>query len=136
MSYTDILPDSTESRGNYRTSHERYAASGGARYDLEQDRLQREFGAEFRRLARQWSIAVQDVSSVHDIVSHPSYLRIIGKGPQVVSYIIRELERAPDHWFVALEAIVGDNPVRPDQRGNIFEMKEAWINWAEREGYA
>ena len=136
MSYTDIFPDSTESRGNYRAGQEQHAISAVARYDLEQDRLQREFRAEFRQLAQEWSTAVQDLSSVHDMVSHPSYLQIIGKGLQVVSYIIRELERAPDHWFVALEAIVGDSPVELDQRGNIFEMKEAWMIWAEREGYA
>ena len=137
MSYADVLPDPTESRGDYSAPRgPRHTASAAARYDIEQARLQGEFEAEFRRLAREWSTAVHDVSSVHDMVSHPSYLQIIGKGPRVVSYIIREMERVPNHWFVALESILGGNPVRPDQRGNVFEMKEAWIDWAEREGYA
>lgn len=52
-----------------------------------------------------------------------------------VPLIVRELEREPDHWFVALSAITGVNPVKPEQRGRLQEMAQAWIIWGQANGY-
>ena len=40
-----------------------------------------------------------------------SYQKIIGMGPAVVPLILSELQKEPDHWFWALEAITDENPV-------------------------
>lgn len=137
MSYTDILADPTRPAGNYGTrGGHSFVGQNTVRYDFVQDKQQRAFEAEFRRLVQEWTTAVRDLSSMHEMVGHPAYLQIIGKGPQAIPYIIRELQRQPDHWFAALEAIVGDSPVMPDQRGDVVQMCEAWLEWAEREGYA
>ena len=52
----------------------------------------------------------------------PSYQRIIGLGSAVVPLLLRELERQPDHWFWALKAITGADPVPAASRGKLHEM--------------
>ena len=44
---------------------------------------------------------------------------IIGMGPAVVPLILSELEKEPDRWFWALEAITDENPVAASDAGDI-----------------
>lgn len=96
----------------------------------EADRL----GELFRELAEKWREETKMLSSVEDIVVHPCYQRIIGLGREVLPYLIRELESRPRHWFWALRAITGTDPVPPEHRGRVPEMARAWIAWARRQG--
>ncbi len=107
-----------------------------AEYLVEQTREQFEFEESFRRLAKEWHDDVTDISSTHQMINHPAYLQIIGMGIRVLPHLIRELERAPDHWFAALTAITREDPVLPDQQGNLSQMTAAWLEWADKEGYA
>jgi hypothetical protein len=65
----------------------------------------------------------------------PSYQRIIGLGPAVLPLLLRELEREPDHWFWALKAIAGEDPVPGASRGKVREMARAWVEWGRQQGY-
>ncbi|MGB8689563.1 MAG: hypothetical protein WCD53_19790 [Microcoleus sp.] len=56
-------------------------------------------------------------------------------GRPVVPLILRDLEQKPDHWFWALRAITGDNPVKSEQRGRMKLMAQAWIQWGKENGY-
>ena len=40
---------------------------------------------------------------------------------------MHELEADPDHWFAALEAITGQNPVKPEY--NFDKAVNAWLRW-------
>ena len=64
-----------------------------------------------------------------------SYQSIIGLGPAVVPLILAELEHDPDHWFWALEAITGENPVSQDDAGDIQASTDAWIQWGRNNDY-
>lgn len=66
---------------------------------------------------------------------HPTYQRIIGMGPRVVPLLLAELERKSGHWFWALHAITGANPVPEDSEGNLRAMAEAWLEWGRQRGY-
>jgi len=90
---------------------------------------------DFRELAQQWERERPRGVDVLDMVMHPAYQRIIGMGPDVVPFLLEELERKPGHWFLALQAITGANPVVPDSEGNLKEMAEAWIDWGKKQGY-
>ncbi len=48
--------------------------------------------------------------------------------------LVKELRREPDHWFVALQAITGTNPIPASARGDIEKMTQAWLSWAEQHG--
>ncbi|MEO2091441.1 MAG: hypothetical protein ABGY75_18440, partial [Gemmataceae bacterium] len=83
--------------------------------------------ALFRQLADQWHGETQFLSSTTAICTHPAYQRIIGLGPQVIPLILAELEKQPAHWFWALQALTGENPVRLADQGNVPAMTAARI---------
>ncbi len=90
---------------------------------------------EFCFLAARWEQETCLFSSLDKICMHPAYQRIIGMGEKVLPLIFRELESAPAHWFWALSAITGENPIQLNQRGNLREMTRAWLKWAKSHGY-
>ncbi len=55
-------------------------------------------------------------------------------GALAVPLIFAELRRETDHWFWALEAITGENPVPAENSGNVNAAAEAWLQWGRREG--
>ncbi len=90
----------------------------------------------FGRLAAAWKSGRGATSSLTTMAIHPAYQQIIGMGPAAVPLLLRELERAPDHWFWALKAITGTDPVPPEQRGKLSEMASAWLRWGRDQGYS
>lgn len=91
--------------------------------------LQSQMHRRFLDLSNEWKEATGFLSSVTQICTHPSYQQIIGMGEVVVPWIISALRREPDHWFWALSAITGRDPVRQEHRGNLQAMAEDWIEW-------
>lgn len=91
--------------------------------------------AKFDRLVSQWKGDTRFASTVLEMATHPAYQQIIGMGSAVVPLILHRLTAKPDHWFWALKAITGEDPVAKKSRGNLNEMTEAWLNWARAKGY-
>lgn len=94
-----------------------------------------EIETTFLELAEQWRRETGMFSVTSKISMHPAYQRIIGMGQPVVPLILRELEREPEHWFLALTAITGENPIKTEQRGRLDQMAQAWIEWGRENGY-
>jgi hypothetical protein len=90
---------------------------------------------EFQALAAEWKATRRPTSSAARMAEHPAYQRIIGMGPAAVPFLLAELARAPDHWFLALHAITGEDPVPPECRGNVREMADAWVKWGKARGF-
>lgn len=88
----------------------------------------------FRHLATIWRKECAHLSSIREMVLHPAYQQIVGMGPAAVPLIIRELEYKPDHWFWALRAITGEDPVLPEHRGKVAEMARDWLDWTKGRG--
>ena len=97
------------------------------------DRIQR-LRTEFEALTLTWNEETKFFSSTSQISSHPAYQSIIGMGPVAIPWILRELKKGPDHWFHALKAITGADPVAPADCGNVRKMTDAWLSWG-RERY-
>jgi hypothetical protein len=92
-----------------------------------------ELQKEFDRNARQWEKETRYLSSVPDIVMHPSYQRILGMGRQALPLIFHELATKPNHWFWALNAIAGQDAARGE---TTFEgAVDAWLRWGKEYGY-
>jgi hypothetical protein len=89
---------------------------------------------KFYSLAEAWRQDVRVTSSLTEMILHPAYQRIIGMGIAAVPFILHELERKPDHWFWALTAITGADPVQPEDRGKLRKMAEAWLRWGREQG--
>lgn len=84
---------------------------------------------QFLDLAQQWKAAVALLSSTSAMIAHPAYRAIINLGPPVVPLLLRELEQGPVHWFEALHAITGEDPVPPEDWGKVQAMADAWVRW-------
>ena len=81
--------------------------------------------ARFRTLVKRWKKDTEADSSILRMIRHPAYQEIIAMGPAVIPLLLRELEREPDHWFRALHALTGADPVPAASRGKLREMASA-----------
>lgn len=89
---------------------------------------------EFSRLAEQWKTETLNLSSMAQIVKHPAYQAIIGVGAEALPFILESLRVEADHWFYALHAITGEDPVPYESRGYIDKAAEAWVAWGIQKG--
>jgi len=48
---------------------------------------------------------------------------------------LHEVEHNLDHWFWALRAITGADPVPVESRGKLKEMAQAWLAWGRTYGF-
>jgi hypothetical protein len=94
-----------------------------------------ELEATFLSLVQRWKEERGPNSSTTQLVLCSSYQRIIGLGPAVVPLLLRELERKPDQWFWALQAITGADPVPSASHVPLRERARLWIDWGRQQGY-
>jgi hypothetical protein len=92
--------------------------------------------SEFRELVAIWKKERRTTSFSSQMAMHPAYQRIIGLGKAALPLILGELDKDLDHWFWALKAISGEDPVPSESRGNLREMANAWLEWGREKGYA
>ena len=91
--------------------------------------------AQFADLAAQWQRDRPRGGDLAAMTAHPAYQSIIAMGAPAVPWILESLAAQPDHWFVALHAITGANPVAPASQGRLPEMAAAWLEWGQQQGY-
>ena len=125
------LTPKDEDEPEFRVSREVEQAVQGLRLSLVEATLDR----EFERLNQEWMNTLPQGCDVSEMVMHPAYQRIIGMGPRAVPLVLRELERTQGHWFWALHAMTGANPVPEESEGNIQKMAVAWLDWGRGLGY-
>lgn len=92
----------------------------------------------FAQLVALWKDKSRHMSNSAQMAMLKPYQQIIGLGEPAVPLILRELQREPDHWFWALEAITQVNPVKPvptEVMGRVQQMADACIVWGKKQGY-
>jgi hypothetical protein len=93
---------------------------------------------QFHQLAERWKKETMHWSSLDRTLAHPSYLRIIGLASQsrdeILRLLLSELRTDPDHWFSALSAITGENPVLIEH--DFDQATQAWLDWGRSKGLA
>lgn len=90
---------------------------------------------KFSDLSETWKEESKFSSSIIEIAMNPAYQQIIGMGEIALPLIFHDLEKEPNHWFWALKAITGTDPVKSEDRGNIKKMTEAWLSWGRNNAY-
>ena len=83
--------------------------------------------ARFERDAAEWEDQSEYMSVVIDMITVPSYQRIIGLGPAAVPLIIERMREHPGHWFWALVHIVGEDMAAGTT--TVPEATRRWIEW-------
>lgn len=90
---------------------------------------------KFRNLVAQWHEERGAASSIAEMCTTPAYLSILGMGKDALPFLLRQLQLEgsnPDHWFVALFHITGEDPVPEEDRGDLHQMAKAWLKWAQQ----
>jgi hypothetical protein len=125
-------------RPPYKCAKETYCVIGKGKEwvvvkirDDRQDNIE----SEFKSLSAKWREEIGPDSSLSNIISSINYLRVISMGKKVVPFILQELEREPAPWFVALQAITGENPVDQQLAGNFPKIAQAWLQWGRERGF-
>ena len=90
---------------------------------------------KFMHLVAEWKATRNQLNSGIEMFTNPPYQQIIGMGQEAVPLILKEVEKNLDHWFWALKAITGKDPVPPAHRGRLKLMARDWLNWAKIQGY-
>lgn len=90
----------------------------------------------FTKLAAEWKKNRRPAASIVKMADHPAYKEIVSLGKPAVPLLLAELEREPDHWFLALHSLTGASPVPEESRGRLNEMAAAWIRWGKENGFS
>lgn len=102
---------------------------------VERVRTPEEAREQFHRLARQWKEDRGPSSSARRMAEHPAYRAIVAMGEVAIPLLLAELERQPDHWFIALHELTGADPVPKEARGRLNDMVAAWVRWGKENGF-
>lgn len=89
----------------------------------------------FAELSATWRSETAFTSSALQMATHPAYQEIIGMGRDAIPLILHELSERPAHWFWALRAISGENPVKAAEMGKFDSLVSAWLDWGRQKGY-
>jgi hypothetical protein len=144
MTYAEILPRGAMQGGRTDVSSTAVGpdahaisaarATTGVMWQLLVTRDYLDSGQRFQILADRWRQSTRAFSSIHAMVANPAYLEIVGMGRPALPLILSELRRQPDHWFSALVAISGENPVRDTDAGDVRRMTASWLDWGRSRG--
>ena len=89
----------------------------------------------FDNLVASWEFSTGTSSSIEEIISDDSFQGIIGLGRMAIPFILEELAKEPSFLIIALGEISGDNPIKPEHRGDIPAMAQDWLDWGRRRDY-
>ena len=90
----------------------------------------------FTELADLWENETVFLSNPDRIAEHRAHREIVSMGESAVPLILQRMQAQGGHWFYALRAITGANPVKPDDRGKVAVMQQSWLEWGKANGYA
>ncbi len=90
---------------------------------------------EFRHLVEQWKEDTMGDSIGLQTLVHPAHLRIIAMGERALPWILSDLEAGGGHWYAALQAISGENPVGREDQGNGKQMRASWLRLGRQRGW-
>lgn len=89
----------------------------------------------FVELANRWHEETDHLSSPSRITGNDAYLKIISMGNSVVPFILQDLQDRGGDWYLALRILSDNDPVPPEARGDVKQMKECWVRWGRDKGY-
>lgn len=85
-------------------------------------------------MLRRWKSETAIYSDPNKITSHPSFLAMVKNAELITPLIIAELKIRPSLLVWVLDDAFADKPYPKSATGNIKEMTNAWIAWAEHHG--
>lgn len=130
-----ITIDATYANGVFQPKQPVKLAEGTSVHLTVQPESAESRNQRFRELVCRWKEERGPTSSIGKMATHPAYREIVNMGTEAVPLLLSELERQPDHWFMALSEITGVDPVPNESFGRLQEMTLAWLRWGKEHGF-
>jgi len=121
--------NSTSSRSFFGYTRQTASESHGTYHPSPVD-----FINSFYAVLRRWRSETAVYSNPDKITSHPSFLALVENAEMVTPLIIEELRIKPSLLVWVLDDAFSERPYPDSAIGNIAEMTNAWIAWAEANG--
>ena len=86
----------------------------------------------FYSVLRRWRSETAFESDPDKITSHPSYKALVNNAELITPLIIDDLRVHPSLLVWVLDDTIEEKPYSDDVIGNIPQMTNAWIAWADR----
>jgi hypothetical protein len=93
-----------------------------------------DFIGSFYAVLHRWRSEIAFISDPDKIAEHPSFKALVTNADLVLPLIIDELRKEPSYLVWVLDDAFDEHPYLSSQIGNLTEMSNAWIAWAERNG--
>lgn len=90
---------------------------------------------ELARLTDRWHEETDFLSSPARITGNDTYLGIISFGKRAIPLILEDLKERGGDWYRALRILSREDPVPMEARGDVDQMKRAWLQWGRERGY-
>lgn len=94
-----------------------------------------DFIHSFYAVLNRWQSETAFLSDPEKITAHQSFAALVENARLVTPLIIEELKTRPSILVWVLDDAFGETPYPSSDIGNIRAMSEAWIAWAERNGF-
>ncbi len=91
-----------------------------------------ELTIRFQALAREWKQSTAHLSSPTAAAAHPACQQILDLGPAIIPLILEYTVEHGGHWEQILMTLSGENPMRPEESGNVPKNRQRWLEWADR----
>jgi hypothetical protein len=94
------------------------------------------YAQKFARLSKQWKAETGFISNMSRRVMHQAYQQIILMKEKAIPFMLNDFQNGIyTDWFHALSHITHENPVAPEDAGNVEAMAQSWIRWGKENGY-
>jgi hypothetical protein len=109
--------------------------------DVEFSQLESERITEicFHALADKWTEETAHLSSIPQMIMHPSYQAVVEMAERdkefMIPLILKDMKKKRRHWFWLLTQLTGENPINPKDAGKVNKMIKAWTDWGIEKGY-
>jgi hypothetical protein len=87
------------------------------------------------RLAANWQEETGHFSSPLEKMANRNFLDLVQLGKVAIPAILVLLQKKPSDLFLVLQTVTQQNPVHPDEYGNLDAIIAAWEKWGAQQGY-
>lgn len=83
------------------------------------------------RLLKRIAVDTGIFSTHNHTVEHESFKELVAMGDKIIPYLFHLMTEHGGSWtyFLLLEQITGQNPVKPSENGKFIHSMIAWMQW-------
>ncbi len=91
---------------------------------------------KYLKLREEWEEGTATISSLTIQMEHPAFQEILQLGPDVIPFILEDIQHEASWIIIALPILAGERPtIRPEDAGRLSILVASWLEWGQAKGY-